>query len=120
MAGLLDAASAARIEKFGEGALFFSELSRVLFSASSIGWVVLATAVSVLAWRSGFLPRWLAKAGFALAAIELIPSAGVASDSGFFGMIGFVGIILWGLWVAAISVVLYQSTPAAAESVPAS
>ncbi len=112
----VNSATASRIDDIGDGADFFYSLSSVFFGFSAIGIAVLVMAVSGLAWRTGFLPRWLAQAGFVVVLAEIVASVGVANDAAFFGLFGFIAFLAWALWIAVISWLLYQQTPADQEA----
>ena len=112
----VNVATASRIDDVGSGADFFYSLASVLLSYSSIGSAILVLAVSALALRTGFLPKWLAQAGFVLVAIQVLGSIGVASDAAFFGVIGFIAFLLWVVWIVIIGVLLYQQASADEEA----
>ena len=86
----------------------------LIFSfALGVGIATLIGAASVLALRTGVLPRWLAAAGLVAAAIQLV--YGVVStfkETGAFsaadGVLGLIGFLLFGLWVLATSIVLVR------------
>jgi hypothetical protein len=104
----VDAATAGSIETIGAGSQFFFSLSSVMYGFSSIGSAALVLAVSGLAWRSGFLPKWIAQVGLVIGLAEIVASYGVASDASFFGLFGFIVFVVWALWIAIIGWLLHQ------------
>jgi len=65
----------------------------LLFASGAIAAILLVVAVSIAGLRYRVIPRWLAWAGFAIAA--LLPLA-----------IGFIGFLFLFVWVLALSVAL--------------
>lgn len=112
----LNSATAMRIEEVGAGASVLYASSTVLYALSSVGDVVLIAAVSALAFRTKFLPDWLAWLGAGAALVNLVGSIGSATDAAAIAVIGFIGFLLWLLWIAAVSVVLYQKSGAPAAA----
>ena len=108
----VNAATAAGIDVIGEGSAFFLGLSSVFFAASSIGDVIMVGAVSGLAWRTGFLPRWIAQAGLVVVLASLVASLGMASDADFFGLFALIAFVVWALWLLSVGVLLYRTAPA--------
>jgi hypothetical protein len=89
--------------------------------ALGMGIATLIGAASVLALRTGALPRWLAAGGAAIALLELV--YGVVSmfkETGAFsaadGAIGLIGFLLFAVWVLATSIVLVRRAGAAAAT----
>ncbi len=108
--GAVEAAWTAQ-HQFG-GALLGELLGQLL----AICWSV---AVSVLILRSRVLPRWLGAAGLVVSAIYLLNQGDILATAvpGFpvWDLAGLLGSTGWGLWVAALGVVLMRSpraTPA--------
>jgi Domain of unknown function (DUF4386) len=112
--------------QFG-GALLGEHLGQLL----AIGWSV---TVSVIILRSRVLPRWLGAAGLAVSATYLANQGDILATAvpGFpvWDLAGLVGSTGWGLWVAALGVVLLRAvrpdapptdstTDSASASVPA-
>jgi hypothetical protein len=64
------------------------------FLPFAIGTVSFVLGISLIAVRSGFIPRWMGWVGIFLFIISFTP-------------IGFIGFGLAGLWIIAISVMLY-------------
>jgi hypothetical protein len=71
----------------------FEDAGLLLLASGTIAAILLIGAVSVAALRHGLLPRWLAWAGFPVAA--LLPLA-----------VSFVGFLVLALWVIAVSATL--------------
>jgi len=104
--------------QFG-GALLGEHLGQLL----AVAWSV---AVSVIILRSRVLPRWLGVAGLVVSALYLTNQGDILATAvpGFpvWDLGGLIGSTSWGLWVAALGVVLLlrpvplNSTPLTAES----
>lgn len=106
-----DAATRAAVEaawiaqhQFG-GALLGEHLGQLLV----IGWSV---TLSVIILRSRALPRWLGGVGLAVSGIYLLNQGDVLATAvpGFpvWDLAGLLGSTGWGLWVAALGVVLLR------------
>jgi len=116
LAGSSASAAAAASMTFGNVPQPSAELARILPQLGALllllpglfAAIVLVVATSLLALRTGVLPRWLAWAGFVAAVILL---AGPL----------FLPLLVLPLWVAVVSVVLLQragAAPPAEGSVP--
>jgi Domain of unknown function (DUF4386) len=112
----VDAAWTAQ-HQFG-GALLGEHLGQLLV----IGWSV---TVSVIILRSRVLPRWLGVSGLAVSAVYLLNQGDILATAvpGFpvWDLAGLLGSTGWGLWVAALGVVLLArpvrpDTPALADA----
>src|SRR4051794_27839768 len=94
--------------QFG-GALLGEHLGQLL----AIGWSV---TLSVIILRSGVLPRWLGVAGLVVSALYLTNQGDILATAvpGFpvWDLGGLIGSTTWGLWVAALGVVLLLRAPA--------
>ena len=115
----VDAAWTAQ-HQFG-GALLGEHLGQLLV----IGWSV---TLSVIILRSRVLPRWLGVAGLVVSAIYLLNQGDILATAvpGFpvWDLAGLLGSTGWGLWVAALGVVLLlrpsaPRSPALATAPPA-
>lgn len=88
--------------QFG-GALLGEHLGQLL----AIGWSV---TLSVIILRTRALPRWLGVAGLVTSALYLLNQGDVLATAvpGFpvWELAGFLGSTGWGLWVAALGVIL--------------
>jgi hypothetical protein len=117
----VDAAWTAQ-HQFG-GALLGEHLGQLLV----IGWSV---TLSIVILRSRVLPRWLGVTGLAVSAVYLLNQGDILATAvpGFpvWDLAGLLGSTGWGLWVAALGVVLLRGSMGAEEpalevsSVPAS
>jgi hypothetical protein len=100
--------------QFG-GALLGEHLGQLL----AIGWSV---TVSVIILRSRVLPRWLGAVGLVVSATYLLNQGDILATAvpGFpvWDLAGLLGSTGWGLWVAALGVVLLRA-PRRAASDPA-
>jgi hypothetical protein len=67
---------------------------------------LLILAVSLLAFRTRFLPRWLAAFGLFVAAASLICLVGPAWWIAPFGIAALIGLFGFAIWVALVSVFL--------------
>jgi hypothetical protein len=76
------------------------------YAASATAAFVSIGAPSLVIWRRGVLPRWLAVVGMAAIAANAVELAGLASRHGALagGYAYGVGALLWVVWVAAASV----------------
>jgi hypothetical protein len=88
--------------QFG-GALLGEHLGQLL----AVAWSV---AVSVIILRTGVLPRWLGAAGLVASALYLTNQGDILATAvpGFpvWDLGGFIGSSAWGLWVAALGVMV--------------
>jgi len=101
--------------QFG-GALLGEHLGQVLV----IGWSV---TLSIVILRSRVLPRWVGVTGLAVSAVYLLNQGDILATAvpGFpvWDLAGLLGSTGWGLWVAALGVVvLRQSVLPGESSVP--
>ena len=107
----VDAAWTAQ-HQFG-GALLGEHVGQLL----AITWSI---TLSVIILRSGLLPRWLGATGLAVSAIYLLNQRDILATAvpGFpvWDLAGLLGSTGWGLWVAALGLVLLRrvrpATPA--------
>ena len=107
----VDAAWSAQ-HQFG-GALLGEHLGQLLV----IGWSV---TLSIVILRSRVLPRWLGVTGLAVSAVYLLNQCDILATAvpGFpvWDLAGLLGSTGWGLWVAALGVVLLRRSMGAGES----
>src|SRR5829696_2394164 len=101
----VDAAWTAQ-HQFG-GALLGEHLGQLL----AIAWSV---TLSIVILRNRVLPRWLGVIGLAVSAVYLLNQGDILATAvpGFpvFDLAGLLGSTGWGLWVAALGVVLFRSS----------
>jgi hypothetical protein len=99
----VDAAWTAQ-HQFG-GALLGEHLGQLFV----IGWSV---TLSIVILRSRVLPRWLGITGLAVSAVYLLNQGDILATAvpGFpvWDLAGLLGSTGWGLWVAALGVVLFR------------
>jgi hypothetical protein len=99
----VDAAWTAQ-HQFG-GALLGEHLGQLLV----IGWSV---TLSVIILRSRILPRWLGLTGLAVSAVYLLNQGDILATAvpGFpvWDLAGLLGSTGWGMWIAALGVVLLR------------
>jgi Domain of unknown function (DUF4386) len=100
--------------QFG-GALLGEHLGQLL----AVAWSV---AVSVVILRSRVLPRWLGFIGLTVSAVYLLNQGDILATAvpGFpvWDLAGLLGSTGWGLWVAALGVVLLRAARPAAPTLP--
>jgi hypothetical protein len=75
----------------------------------------LVAATSLVSARTGLFPVWLTWGGYALTPGWLIGGTAVFTERGFFsptGAYGLIVLVLWLLWVLAVSVVLMRKAGA--------
>lgn len=73
------------------------------------GMAVFVAGVSVVLWSKNVLPKAIGYAGEALALLLLVAGAGVATENDTFFAIGFISFIVFAIWLAAVSVMLYRT-----------
>jgi Domain of unknown function (DUF4386) len=97
------------------GALLGEHLSQLF----AIGWSI---TLSVIVLRSRVLPRWLAVSGIAVSVLYLTNQGDILATAipGFpvWDLGGLLGSTGWGLWVAALGVVLLLRRPQSERPVP--
>jgi hypothetical protein len=107
----VDAAWTAQ-HQFG-GALLGEHLGQLLV----IGWSV---TLSIVILRSRVLPRWLGVTGLAVSAVYLLNQGDILATAvpGFpvWDLAGLLGSTGWGLWVAALGVILLRRSPVAGQT----
>ena len=100
--------------QFG-GALLGEHLGQLL----AIFWSV---TVSVIILRSRVLPRWLGATGLVVSAVYLLNQGDILATAvpGFpvWGLAGLLGSTGWGLWVAALGIVLLGNARRARPALP--
>jgi Domain of unknown function (DUF4386) len=106
----VDAAWTAQ-HQFG-GALLGEHLGQLLV----IGWSV---TLSIVILRSRVLPRWLGVTGLAVSALYLLNQGDILATAvpsfPVWDLAGLLGSTGWGLWVAALGVVLLRGSVSARE-----
>lgn len=83
-------------------------LSWQIFGYASFTLAVFVSAVSVLIWSSGLLPKWFGYAGEAVAVGWLVAGASVSTENDTIYLIGVIVFLAWVIWLAALSVMLYR------------
>ena len=83
--------------------------------------LVAVGAPSLVIWRTGVLPRWLAVLGVLEVGINVVELAALSSRHGAFagGYVAGVGPFVWALWVAAVSVCMAVRAGKGGRRVPA-
>jgi hypothetical protein len=110
LAQAIDASLAFKAAKLLDGGstrLAFDVL-RTTHAYVSFPFVASIVATSMVALRSGFLPRWLAFVGFLTSAVMLIGTFSVFADtSNILNLINLIGFILFLVWILSVSLSLY-------------
>jgi len=89
-------------------------LVRLAYDMETLGTYAVAAMVALVAvgipslviWRTGILPRWLAVLGVVEVCVNVAELAGLSSRHGAFtgGYVAGVGPLVWALWVASANV----------------
>jgi hypothetical protein len=122
-AAAVTATTALRVDDLTDpGVKIFSTLSFTLFAIAAVPIAAHIGAVSVLAARTTFLPRWLARLGGLIALLALVGGVAVTSDAAGLAAIAFAAFLAWLLWIVCVSVVLARgdAEPATTEEEPPS
>ena len=85
-----------------------------MFGFSPIGDVLFVGAISALAHRTEFLPKWTAQAGLVVVAVALVSSLSIASDAAFFEVFAIIAGVTWMLWILSVGILLYKKAPSSA------
>jgi hypothetical protein len=96
---------------------FVFVLSNVLLSLSGPFIVAHLAAVNALSVRTGFLPRWITIIGYVAAALFLVASVGAATDADGIMIFGFLGFLVWSIWILCVSAHLWRTTDASTVEV---
>lgn len=112
----IGSATAMQIESVGEGAEYFYALGSVFRGMAAFGNVVLVGAVSALAFRTKFLPAWIAWAGGVLAVGWLVAGVENALSIDALAVVSLVVFLLWLVWIIVVSVELYRKGQSATAS----
>jgi hypothetical protein len=116
LSGALTSATALRINDLGATSRFFYVLSGVVIATAGFGLVAFLGAVCALNYRAGFMPAWVTYLGWLVAAGFLAGTLGAVSDDGAFLAIGFTSYLLWCVWIAGVSLVMWRSDRAIAAA----
>jgi hypothetical protein len=91
---------------------FTYRLTTVVFAILAFAALVFVEAASIVIMRTKFLPAWLGWAGMVSALLWLVAGAGVSTEDDTIFVIGFVAFIVWAVWVAVFSVLLFRTADA--------
>jgi hypothetical protein len=108
VSGVINSAMALRVDEAPDAAKFFYTMSLVAVSSAGFGAVVFLGAVCALSNRARMWPQWITVIGWLAALGFLLGTGGSASDETIFAIAGFVGFVLWAVWVIAISMQMWQ------------
>jgi tellurite resistance protein TehA-like permease len=115
-ASAIVSATAMEIESVGEGAKYFFTLSAVFLGLAAFGNAALVGGVSALAFRTKFLPAWIAWTGGVLTVGWLVAGISSATRNDALDAVGFVAFLLWLVWIIVVSVELYRKDQPATAS----
>jgi hypothetical protein len=87
-------------------------LATVVFGVLSFAALVFVEAAAIVILRTKFLPAWLGWAGMLSALLWLVGGAAVATERDAIFVIGFVAFVVWAVWVAVFSVMLFRTADA--------
>lgn len=115
--GAVNGAIALQPDALGpDGAQVLYALSATLAASLWAGTAAQVLAVSLVGGMSGLFPRWIVVLGDVTFVVALIAGYGVASDSDTVFGAGFVGFILWSVWLLATSASMWKAAPEPAGS----
>lgn len=105
----------------GTSAKFFYVMSGAFGAGGLVGIAVLVFAVSIAAFRLGAFPAWVGWLGVVDGVVMLVAAYSIATTSDGINTFGFVGFILWAVWIIATSVVMFRAsyTETAAQPISA-
>ncbi len=107
-------AIAFRVDELSPDAIrLFWVLSTVLLSMAAFFITVHLAAVNALALRTGMLPKWATIVGLVSAVAFLFGGFGVMTDADAILLFGFIGFIMWSVWLVATSVHMWRTADAA-------
>lgn len=89
-------------------------LDAAAFAGLGYGLSLMVVAASLIIYRTGVLGRWLAPVGLIVAVCLAISPLWVVNgdeEGGFFGIIGFLGVLLWVL-IISIGMAIKRELPA--------
>jgi hypothetical protein len=84
-------------------------LATVVFGVLSFAALVFVEAASIVIMRTKFLPAWLGWAGMLSALLWLVGGAAVSTERNEIFVIGIVAFVVWALWIAVFSVLLFRT-----------
>lgn len=113
VSGALLSAASIRFDSIGpEGAHLLFTMSSVLLASSAFGVVAFLSAVCALNLRREMFPKWTSYVGYAAAVAFLIGGFGAGTDAAPVNAVGFVGFLIWSVWMIAVSTMMWRSTSA--------
>ncbi len=100
--------------------LAFDASNLSLYSVSASAALLSVLAPTIVIWRSGALPRWLAALGAIEIAANIVELAGLFTRTGAnaAGYADGIGPFVWVIWVAALSITMVIRTPGSAARPP--
>jgi hypothetical protein len=122
-AAAVTATTALRVDDLTDpGVKIFATLSFTLFAIAAVPIAAHIGAVSALAARTAFLPRWLARVGALIALLSVVGGVAVTSDAEWLAPVAFAAFLAWLFWIVCVSAVLARgdAEPTASEGEPPS
>ena len=84
-------------------------LALVAGSFAGLFTAILVVAISLLAWQTRMLPRWIVYLGALNAVIWIIAGFGATSAVTWLNALGGLGFALWGIWILGVSWELWRT-----------
>jgi hypothetical protein len=107
MNGVINATVAIRTVNADTTRLFYS-FSLVVIAAGGFGIGTFLLATSVVTSRTGVVPRWLSALGWIAGLGFLAGTFATVTDSNAVNQIGLVAFLVWCVWIASISVLMWR------------
>jgi hypothetical protein len=83
-------------------------LSFGFISANLVGLVIFLAAVTSLSFRTRIFPAWSNWVGWLAALLSLVGTLSLVNDDMALAQVGFAGFILFGIWLLAVSWVMWK------------
>jgi hypothetical protein len=106
-------AVAIQVDEIGaDQARFVFVFSMTLLAMAGAFLVAHLGAVNALALRSGLFPKWVSAVGLLSAALFLVSTLGATTDTDAVMFFGFIGFLVWSVWILAVSAHLWRTADA--------
>ncbi len=106
-------AVAIQVDEIGaDQARFLFVFSMTLLAMAGAFLVAHLGAVNALALRSSLLPKWVSAVGLLSAALFLVSTLGATTDTDAVMFFGFIGFLVWAVWILAVSAHLWRTAGA--------
>jgi hypothetical protein len=83
-------------------------LASIIFGYGLFAIAAFVSATAIVLWSTGTLPKLFGYAGEAIAVLALVGAGSVATETDAIFYVAFVAFVAFGIWVAALSVMLYR------------